>query len=85
MNAAEVLVRAHALLECTDGTARGAGAVRAVTAVHDAVVVEIECAEHEGPHSLIVCGECGLCDGRVLEDEDCPVVQEVIEVLELAP
>ena len=83
MNAADVLMRAHALVECTDPTAPGAGAVRSVTAVHDAVVVEIDCADHESPHTVIVCGDCGMCDGRVIDDEDCPVVAEVIAALGL--
>lgn len=82
MNAAEAMMRAKALEESTDTDA--ARAVRSVVATHDALVVEMYCPDHDHVHALVVCNDCGLCDGRTLEDEDCPLVQHVAELLGLS-
>ncbi len=77
MRTREVLTRARAMMD------QDSPGVESVTALHDAVVVDISCEDH-GMHALVVCDDCDTVDGRRLEDEDCDVVQAVIDVLELA-
>jgi hypothetical protein len=49
-----------------------------VTAVHDAVVVELECDDH-GTHRVVACYPCRTVDAG---DEDCPPVELVASVLQ---
>jgi hypothetical protein len=54
-------------------------AARCVSAVHDAIVVEVECVEC-GAHVVMVCDDCEDDDPAAVNDE-CPHVAALVGAL----